>query len=392
MAHARESVGPLSARLVGVAYFFLFFGVGGWGPYFPLWMSSIGCSGWQIGLAGGLQPIVRWASATGYAYVADRWRIRYQLTVWTAFAGALCYLPLLFTHRFDVLMVVFGLIAMFHGPLIPMVEAAVVDHLAELGNDYGRLRMWGSIGFIVGAWGSAPIIQASSPRAVPVLLLVGIVPMAAAMVGLPRGQRGRAARFRAPWQLWSLPLAVFLLAGFLLQVSCGAWTLFFPRHTHALGMSDAVPGITFGLAVVVEVAILYWGRSLLAAANPARLLLVVLLVNVVRWGLTAVVTNQWLVIGLQLGHVFSFIIFHLAALALLARLIPPQSTTSGQALYGLVAFGLGGSVGQMLAGALVDRVGTAGLFGVEAIITGAAVPLGVWLLWLVDRPVPLAAR
>ena len=385
MADAGESAEALSLRLVGAAYFFLFFGVGVWVPYFPLWMSSIGCSGWQIGLAGGLQPIIRWVSATGYAYAADRWRIRYRLTVGTALAGAVCYVPLLFAHRFDVLMVIFAMIAVFHGPLIPMVEAAVVDHLSDLGNDYGRLRLWGSIGFIVGAWGSAPIVQATSPRSVPALLLLAAVPMTVALAGLPRGQRGHAARFRAPWQLWSLPLGVFLAAGFLLQASCGAWTLFFPRHTHALGMSDAVPGLTFGLAVVVEVAILFWGRSLLATANPARLLLLVLLVNVVRWSLTAVVTRPWLVVGLQLGHVFSFILFHLAALALLAKLIPPQSTTSGQALYGFVAFGLGGSVGQMLAGSLVDRLGTAGLFGAEAVLTAAAVPLGIWLLWLVDR-------
>jgi MFS transporter, PPP family, 3-phenylpropionic acid transporter len=380
----------LSARRVGVAYFFLFFGVGVSVPYFPLWLTSIGCSGLQVGLAGGVQPIIRWASATGFAYAADRWRIRYRLTVWTGIAGALCYLPLLFTRRFDVLMAMFALIAVFHGPLIPMVEAAVVDHLADLGADYGRLRLWGSIGFIVGAWGSAPIVQVASPSIVPLLLLMAVVPLAVALFGLPRGQRTHVARFRAPWELWSLPLGVFLLAGFLLQVSCGAWTVLFPRHTHGLGMSDVIPGMTFGLAVVVEVAILYWGRALLDASNPARLLLIVLIVNVVRWGLTAVTTAPWLVVGLQLGHVFSFIIFHLAALALLARLIPPQSTTSGQALYGMVAFGLGGSIGQLLAGGLVDRLGTAGVFAVEAMITGAAVPLGIWLLWLVDQPVATA--
>ncbi|HVO22293.1 MAG TPA: hypothetical protein VMW56_01550 [Candidatus Margulisiibacteriota bacterium] len=54
---------------------------------------------------------------------------------------------------------------------------------------------------------------------------------------------------------------------------------------------------------------------------------------------------------------------------LLSRLVPPQSSTGGQTLYGLVAFGIGGSIGVAVAGLVVDRLGTAGLFGCE---TGVA--------------------
>lgn len=384
MEDARGSAAPLSRRLVAAAYFFLYFGIGVWLPYFPLWMSSIGWSGWQIGIAGGVQPIVRWVSATAYAYAADRWRIRYALIIGTATAAGLCYVPLLFVQRFELLLAIFALIGILQGPLIPMVEATVVDHLSDLGGDYGRLRLWGSIGFIAGAFGAAPLVQAISPKVLPVLLLLTTLPTTFALSGLPRTQCAHGARFHAPWQLWSTPLAVFLAAGFLLQVSCGAWSLFYGVHTRALGFSDIVPGLTYGLAVIVEVLVLFWGRPLLTAANPARMLLVVLVVTVVRWSLTAIATNQWMVIFLQLGHVFSFIVFHLAALSLLTKLIPPQSTTGGQALYGLVAFGLGGSAGQLLAGALVDRLGTAGVFGVEAVVAAVAVPLGVWLLWLVE--------
>ena len=87
-----------------------------------------------------------------------------------------------------------------------------------------------------------------------------------------------------------------------------------------------------------------------------------------RWGLTAVVRTELLVVALQLGHAFTFAAFHLAALLLLSRLVPARSSTGGQALYGLVAFGIGGSTGLALAGALVDRLGTAGLFGFEAAV------------------------
>jgi len=91
-------------------------------------------------------------------------------------------------------------------------------------------------------------------------------------------------------------------------------------------------------------------------------------VTVARWALTAWVRSEALVIGLQLGHACTFSAFHLAALQLLVRLVPPHSSTGGQALYGGVAFGIGGSAGVALAGVLVDRLGTSGVFGFEAIV------------------------
>lgn len=384
MAAVGAGVVPLTRRLVCVAYFLLFFGVGVWVPYFPLWLHDLGYSGWQVGLACGLQPVVRGSSAIAYAYVADRWRIRHRLIVATALAGTVAFVPVLFLQRFDAILWVLALVALLHGPLVPMVDAAVMDDLPALGGDYGRLRLWGSIGFIVGAWGSAPIVHATSSAVVPLLLLLAFVPLPLALAQLPSSQRGHAMHFQAPWRLLTRPLAVFLGAGFLLQASCGAWSALYALHTESLGFPDTVPGLTFGFVVVVEVLVLYWGRPMLERFSPAPMLLVILLVNAVRWALTAVATREVVVIALQIGHVFSFTAFHLAALVLLNRMVPPENATGGQALYALVTFGLGSSAGQLLAGALVGRLGTAGVFGFEALVAAAGVPFAVWLLRLVD--------
>lgn len=70
---------------------------------------------------------------------------------------------------------------------------------------------------------------------------------------------------------------------------------------------------------------------------------------------------------------------------LLARLVPPESSTGGQALYGLVGFGLGGSAGLWVAGALVERLGTAGLFAFEAVVAGVGLVPALRLLRLARR-------
>ena len=355
-------------RAVIVAYSLVFVGAGVWLPYFSLWLQQLGFAGWQIGVVMGMQPALRWGSAIGWAYAADRWRIRRRLHVATALAGGLFFVPLVFAREFGTVVGLLTVIGILHGSVIPLLDATVMDHLPRLGGDYGRLRLWGSVAFVAGAFGSAPVIHAFSPAIVPMCILVPALLLAPALWGLPAEQLGHPERFRAPWRLLTPPLTAFLATAFLVQLSSGAWAGFFAVHTAALGLSDTVPGVTWGVAAISEVVMLFAGRRLLARIAPADLILVSLAGTVVRWALTAVAKSAPLVVALQLGHALTFAAFHLAALLLLARLVPAESSTGGQALYGVVTFGIAGSAGLNLAGALIDRLGTARLFGFEAIV------------------------
>ena len=364
-----------SRRRVAVAYFLAFLGLGVFLPYFPLYLDHLGYAGWQIGAIVGLQPMLRWTSALGWAHVADRRRVRRRLLVLAGLGGALVVLPLLAARRFAAVAAVSTAIALLHGPIIPMLDATVIDHLPRLGGDYGRLRLWGSLAFVVGALASAPLVGRFSPAVVPVLLLLAALPLAPALARLPREQAAPAGRSRAPWTLLTPPLRAFLATAFLLQVSSGAWTGFYAVHTASLGFSDAVPGLTWGLAVIAEIALFFWGARLVERIAPSRLIVVVLLLTALRWALTAVTRSEAVVVALQTGHAITFSAFHLASVLLLARLVPAESRTGGQALYGGVAFGLGGTAGLAFAGALVDRIGTSRVFALEAVLAlGALAP------------------
>lgn len=361
------------------AYFAVFLGAGVWLPYVPRWLLWLGLDGVQIGILGAQQPLLRWVSAIMLAAAADRWRVRHRLLVATACAGSLCFLPLLGASRFETLLVIFAAIALLQGSLIPLVDATVLDHLPGLGGDYARLRVAGSVSFAAGALASAPLLATWSPAALPWLLVVAQVVVAPAMLGLPRAQLGHAHEARPPWRLLTPPMRAFLATAFLLQVSCGAWGGFFAIHTAALGLSDAVPGIAWGLGVIAEIVLFRFGRGLVGRFTATQLIGFTLVVTVVRWAATAAATSAPLVVALQLGHAVTFSVFHLATMLLLPRLVPAASSTGGQGLYGFVGFGLGGSTGFALAGLLVDRVGTSALFGMEAAVAALAL-LPAWRL------------
>src|SRR5437016_4393251 len=169
-------------------------------PYFPLYLDHLGYVGWQIGAIVGLQPVLRWTSALGWAHVADRWRVRRRLLVLAGLGGALVVLPLLAVRRFARVAAVSTAIGLVHGPIIPMLDATVMDHLPGLGGDYGRLRLWGSLGFVVGALASAPLVGRFSPAVVPVLLLLAPRPPPGPRPWWSRCRRG--TRSRSPPSTW----------------------------------------------------------------------------------------------------------------------------------------------------------------------------------------------
>jgi len=373
-------------RAVIASYLLIFLGPGVFLPYFSLYLDHLALDGDQIGLIIGLQPLVRSLSGILSAAAADRWRIRHRLLVGMAIAGSLLFVPFVAARGFVEVLLLMAGIALLHGPLIPTIDAIVTDHLTALGGDYARLRVWGSIAFVVGALASAPLVERYSPSVVPWLLLVSALPLPLALVRLPRGQVGHAAHTRAPWRLTTPALRLFLLTTFLLQLSCGAWNGFFALHVRELGLPETTAGLAFALAVIVEIGLFLGGRRVLEVIAPKPLVVVVIVFTVVRWALTSVVDSAPALIVLQLGHAVTFSAFHLASVALVTKLVPAHSSTGGMALYAMV-LGVGGSLGLGFAGALIERIGSTALFGVEAAVAALAIVPALLLL----RSEPVAA-
>jgi PPP family 3-phenylpropionic acid transporter len=369
-------------RVVAAAYFLLFFGPGIALPYIPRYFEHLGLSDAEIGVLVGLQPLLRWTSALAFAHVADHWRIRQPLLLAYTTLGGLLFIPFLVLHSFGALLLLSCSISVLHGPLISAIDATVLDHLPALGGHYGRLRLWGSISFILGALVGSAGVELGGPSWVPAMLLPSALLLPVAIAGLPRAQIAHTGLGGAPWRLITPALATFLAAVLLVHLSCGAWSGFFALHTERLGLGDWVPGAAFAVAVVFEVALFQWSQPLLARVSAGWLIVLAVLITVGRWLGTAVARDAWLILAFQTGHAATFSALHLAAITLVPRLVPSGRSTSGQALYGITGFGIGGSAGIALAGLVVMPLGTTGLFVFEAALAAAALPAAVRLVRL----------
>ncbi len=356
---------------LGLAYFLIFALVGLLIPYFPLFAESIGLSGTQIGLLIAIGALVRTLAPPLWGYLADRLGARRQLFVGAAMATAAAVIPILSSRLFGQLLIWLALFHLFMSPLVPFVDAAAWERVVHKGGDYGRVRLWGSIGFICASLGAGWIAKAFSL----VYALAAAVPIATllALAGsrLPVAQAGQAER-RKIWRLLpslaSSPLRLLFLTAAIMQISHGAFYAFFSIHLGRLGFDPAAAGLAWAVGVGAEVVLMYFSTALLDRVPAERVLVIAFGVAAARWWIIAAATALPVILAAQTLHAVTFAGFHIAALKTLHRIVPEHLRTTGQGLYGALSFGLGGSLGMGLSGIIVDKLGTSGLFWLSGVV------------------------
>jgi MFS transporter, PPP family, 3-phenylpropionic acid transporter len=290
-------------------------------------------------------------------------------------AGLICFTGVLIDQSFGWLVIVMASYSFFWNAVLPQHEVITLNFLGNQPERYSRLRLWGSIGFIVFVVAAGLLFERVGIEVFPWL---GIVCMASIFISslhipVPLNEGARIKR----GSLWSSArqsaVLSFLLAGTLLQVAHGAYYSFFSIYMAELGYTSFAIGMLWSLGVIAEVVIFIFMHNLLLSVGIRTVLITSLLFAVLRWILIAKGAHiVWLLVFAQCLHAFTFGTFHAAAIDTIRRLFKPESQGGGQALYSAVSLGIGGAVGSCLAG-LYWQEGAEFVFIVASALCGAAV-------------------
>ena len=354
---------------LAVFYFVFFCAMGAMVPYWTLYLKDRGMSPSSIGLLVGLMTLTQVVAPNVWGAVADTKlgparTIRWVLAVATvAFAGL--FIPGGEWWVASVLLV-YGF---FWKGALPQFEALSLRSLTSGIGAYGRVRLWGSVGFIMAVLGCGWVLERTGPFAVPILVL----PLLAATWFVCLGLRDQPAAPAEPVD--SVPprfavtgsVVVFLAGCFLMQATHGPFYAFFSIHLDSLGYGrDSIGGL-WALGVVAEIAAFAAMGRLVARFGLRGLFLFCFLAGALRWSIVAELSASVLWVAFsQLLHGVTFGIFHAASVRLVQNLFPESFQGRGQALYSSVGFGLGGGLGSALSGPAWD------VFGAQATWLAAA--------------------
>ena len=352
------------------AFYFFFFAVLGvlapyWGPY----LAAQGYSAVQIGQLIAILHATKVIAPNVWGWIADYAGHRMAVVRLGALAALLSFSGVLVATGFWWLALVMALFSFFWNAALPQFEANTMNHLGASAHRYSRVRLWGSVGFIIAVFAFGELIERFGMDLLPGALLflfaglwlsAQLAPQAPMRVSRDHGEPILAVCLRPA-------VLGFFLACFLLQASHGPYFAFFSIHLGEHGYGGSAIGGLWALGVLAEIVLFLVMHRLLPVFGPRALMTVALLLSALRWVLIgALADNLPVLLFAQVLHAASFGVYHAVGISMINHYFVGRNQGRGQALYSSITFGAGVAAGSLVAGLLWDSIGGAGTFYVAA--------------------------
>jgi PPP family 3-phenylpropionic acid transporter len=370
----------LSLRLY---YFASFAALGVYAPFFPQWLEARGVRGAAMGAVAALVPAMGVLGPPAVGILADAVGLRGSVLRACAGGSALAMCALAAWGPAPAPALIFATVlvyAVFRSPMVLLADVVAMERASEAGTSYGKLRLWGSVGFLVASVATGRAVDPRAPAALPAAVAVALLVALVAAWRLPAKPPGARtpvvaearALLRAP------DFTRFLVVSFLAQSAQSAYDLCFSLRLRDLGAPDARVGVAWALGVVFEVALMAYAEPLLARFGAPRLVAIAVLGAAVRWALLAAVPAVPLLLLLQPLHAVSFALWWVASLAYTRERAPAHALATAQGAFS-AAVASGSVVGMLAWGALYQRFGGAAVFGVaSAVALGGGIVALSW--------------
>jgi PPP family 3-phenylpropionic acid transporter len=369
-------------RIAGF-YFFYFSFVGMFSPYWSLYLKSIHFDAVQIAVLMSVQPVMRMLAPALWGWLADHTGKRLLVVQGAALCAAVTYMGVFFTTEFYPLLFVIALMGFFWSASMPLVEATTLTYLGKNSAHYGRIRSWGSVGFIVSVLGLG---YAFDYIAIAWLLWAGAVIKLGILFfsrQIPPTEIVAHHTDSQPIMRLVMQPQVLALFGacFLMAVAHGPYYTFYSIYLVEHGYAKSAVGWLWALGVICEIAVFFAMPWLLRRFSLPQILMVSFASAVLRFLIIGWCADSLaLMLFAQVLHAATFGAFHAAAVALIHHYFQGRHQSKGQALFGSVTYGAGGMLGGLASGPIWQHWGASVLFSMSAAAAFLGLLIMVWRL------------
>ncbi|MBT8140573.1 MAG: MFS transporter [Gammaproteobacteria bacterium] len=350
-------------RLAGL-YFFYFALLGAIMPFWNLYLYAQGYNARDIGLLGAVMMGTKVVSPYMLGWLADVTR-RPMLTIqWSNLAAFLFFLPIFMLggeqgegqgSRTLHMGLIIAAFTFFWNAVIAQYEAVTMLTLGNHYQKYGRIRAWGSVGFIASVSLLGWLFETLEINALPwvVALLLLTIWLSSLGTGEPRTSPQPENLHGLGSIIFKPSVLAFFAGCFLVKFAHGPYYTFYSIYLDGYGYSTTSIGILWSIGVIAELALFMFMGRLLAHYSLRAILSISLVAGIIRWAVIGYFPENLLLIVLaQIAHALTFASYHAAAVEWVRRKFGEHHQGQGQALYSALSFGAGGAVGAIVSGLL----------------------------------------
>ena len=351
-------------------YVILFLFIGAAGNFLPIWFRHKGWTNIEIGWQGAINYTCLCIFPIAWGHLTDRLGRPTKVLRLLSFICVLTFLPFVMTGDVVWLLVSTAGFFAFRTGMLTATDGMTLNFLAREGGDYGRIRMWGSLGFILGGFLLGFIVTDMGRDVIPFvlecILVLGLV-VVFMLRPVPVENDRKEAVIPALLRLLKRPhLRSFYAVAFMSRVASQGLYIFLPLHLMNLGVDDAWVPLYWTVGVASEVVLLHYAERLFGKRRRRNVLILCFVLATIQHLVTAMITEVTWLLPVMLLHGFSFGIWFYTSVTWLGDAVDERDRARAQGLYHTLGFGFGGVISSLGAGFLFTLGEGRLLFGVAA--------------------------
>ncbi|MDA3949653.1 MAG: MFS transporter [Spirochaeta sp.] len=390
-------------------YFFVFAMYAVIVPHYQLFLAASGYSPKEVGLLIGFFEICGVAGPMFFGRIADKTGRFRELKIGSTLGAGVFFALLLAEWSLLPAVLISGAAGFLLKTSVPLTDAVAGTVLVSPQEQYGYVRVFGSIGFAVAglAIPLLSLVDTASASSMVIAFLTAIALFSATVLLVPPPQPdpseqpdppmlhqagnqdhtspagGGAQPAEAtspvpdgpaiPASLW----LVILLIG-IGNVAFGAYNSFFSLYLREVLGIQAVT-LFWAIAAVSEIPVIFFSGRLIQRFGTGTLLSVAGATMAVRLLLYAIHPSVPLVVIVQTLHAFSFGLMLSAGIAYVNRVAPRSRRGTAVTVFNALGLGLAVFTGAIIGGYVVEAMGFAAMFALIAVFPATSAVLFLFL-------------
>ena len=383
--------GYFSAR-VGAFYGAQFLIYGATLPYLSVMLAGRGLSAAEIGVVSAVPLAIRLFLTPAVAIRADRDGSHRGMVIGLAAVAFASTVGVSMARGFWPLLVTVGAFQAAMQSMMPLVETIAMSGARRWGCDYGRMRLVGSVTFILATFVGASLIERYGADVIAWVLVTVCGATLAVALALPATGADEDAVPRRNWRpsaavalFASRPMMLFLLATGAVQSAHAVFYGFGVLQWRATGVPAGWIGSLWSIGVIAEIALFWWSGAVLARLAAPTLILLGAGAAVVRWTAMAFDPPLALLVPLQVLHGLTYGATHLGAMHFIKAATPDGQAGTAQAMYSTISAGIGMGAAMVIAGVAYDRFGGFAYLTMSVLaVVGFVAAIGLRRSWQVS--------